>query len=70
MNNVVLIEGDSITLGQFLKLTKIISTGGQAKFFIETNNIKINNNIVNGRSTKIFSGDVVWINNKAYFVKN
>ncbi|VEU60416.1 s4-like RNA-binding protein [Mycoplasmopsis bovigenitalium] len=70
MNNVVLIDGNSITLGQFLKLTKIISTGGQAKFFIETNNIKINNNVVNGRNTKIFSGDVVWINNKAYFVKN
>ncbi|WP_096386598.1 RNA-binding S4 domain-containing protein [Mycoplasmopsis bovigenitalium] len=70
MNNVVLIDGNSITLGQFLKLTKIISTGGQAKFFIETNNIKINNNTANGRSTKIFSGDVVWINNKAYFVKN
>lgn len=70
MNNVVLIEGNSITLGQFLKLTKIIATGGQAKFFIESNNIKINNNVVNGRNTKIFSGDVVWINNKAYFVKN
>lgn len=70
MNNVVLINGNSITLGQFLKLTKIITTGGQAKFFIETNNIKINNNTASGRSTKIFSGDVVWINNKAYFVKN
>ncbi|MEA4115252.1 RNA-binding S4 domain-containing protein [Mycoplasma sp. 744] len=66
--NQIIIETDFITLGQFLKKAKIIDTGGQAKYFLEFNDVKINNNIPQGRSSKIYPGDAIWINNIVYQV--
>ncbi|EGV00466.1 RNA-binding S4 domain-containing protein [Mycoplasmopsis columbina] len=68
MQRQVEINDDFITLGQFLKKAQIIDTGGQAKFFIETNNIKINNKKPIGRGSKIFAGDSVWIEGYLYKV--
>ena len=36
------IEGDFITLGQFLKAADIISSGGEAKGFLLNNKVLIN----------------------------
>ncbi|MEA4333779.1 RNA-binding S4 domain-containing protein [Mycoplasma sp. 1232] len=63
------IIGDSIKLSQFLKKINETDTGGQAKFFIETNDIKINNKKPEGRSSKIHPGDVVWINDQIYVIE-
>ena len=38
----VSITTEYVTLGQFLKLADIISSGGQAKFFLEDVMIKVN----------------------------
>ncbi|MGL5205108.1 MAG: RNA-binding S4 domain-containing protein [Metamycoplasmataceae bacterium] len=64
------IKGQSIRLGQLIKKLNLIDTGGQAKEFIENNNIKINNEKPKGRSTKIFVGSTVWIDDEVYMIVN
>ncbi|KKB26700.1 hypothetical protein MM26B8_04920 [Mycoplasmopsis meleagridis] len=68
MNNTIEIKDDFITLGQFLKKAKLIETGGQSKYFIEYNDITINNRKPEGRGSKIYINDTVWINNIVYQV--
>ena len=36
------IDGEYITLGQFLKEESIISSGGQAKFYLQDNPVTLN----------------------------
>ncbi|QNM93652.1 RNA-binding S4 domain-containing protein [Mycoplasma sp. Pen4] len=60
------IKGDSIKLSQFLKKIDEIDTGGAARFFIENNDIKINDRTPEGRGSKIHVGDIVWVNDTIY----
>ncbi|MBU4690443.1 RNA-binding S4 domain-containing protein [Mycoplasma sp. ES3157-GEN-MYC] len=69
MNNIVFINNGFITIGQLLKKVGLIDTGGQAKYYLENNKIKINDKTPIGRNTKVFAGDVVWVNNLIYYVK-
>ncbi|MBC8080325.1 MAG: S4 domain-containing protein YaaA [Gorillibacterium sp.] len=55
------IQTDYITLGQFLKLTDCISTGGQAKSFLQETRILINDEPDNRRGRKLVDGDQVLI---------
>ncbi|PZD96633.1 S4 domain-containing protein YaaA [Paenibacillus sambharensis] len=48
-----------ITLGQFLKIADCIGTGGQAKFFLQENEIHINGEPDNRRGRKLYPGDTV-----------
>ncbi|MBN4083652.1 RNA-binding S4 domain-containing protein [Mycoplasma sp. CSL10137] len=59
---IVKIRDESIKLGQFLKKIREISTGGESKYFLQNNDIKINGIKPVGRSTKIHVGDTIWIN--------
>ncbi|UUM19816.1 MULTISPECIES: RNA-binding S4 domain-containing protein [unclassified Mycoplasma] len=59
---IVKIKGDSIKLSQFLKKIHETQTGGQAKYFVKNNSIKINGETPQGRSSKIKPGDIVWVN--------
>ena len=38
----ITITSEFITLGQFLKYADVISTGGEAKFFLQENEVIIN----------------------------
>ena len=49
----IAITTDYITLGQFLKLSDCISTGGQAKFFVVENKIEVNGQAENRRGRKL-----------------
>ncbi len=60
------IIGEFIKLGQLIKKLNLIDTGGQVKDFIENNEIKINNEKPKGRSTKVFVGSTVWIDEEVY----
>ncbi len=60
--NKVYIKGDYIQLNQLLKYTGIISTGGEAKFFIESNDITLNGVEVYELRKKIRCGDELIIN--------
>lgn len=57
-----------IKLEQFLKLADVVSTGGEAKLFLLTNEIYVNNEVENRRGRKLYKGDVVKINNILYQV--
>lgn len=50
-----------ITLGQLLKLSNIISNGGEAKFYLATHNVFINSELDSRRGRKIYPGDLVEI---------
>ncbi|TQC51561.1 RNA-binding S4 domain-containing protein [Mycoplasmopsis mucosicanis] len=70
MKNTIIIKEKYIEIGKLLKIIGLIQTGGQAKYFLSENEIKINNSTPQGRNTKVYVGDVVWINNSVYIVKN
>lgn len=55
----IAIRDEYITLGQFLKLADCISTGGQAKFFLQETEIRINGEPDNRRGRKLVPGDKV-----------
>ena len=55
----IAIQTEYITLGQFLKLSDCISTGGQAKFFLQENEVLINGEADNRRGRKLYAGDKV-----------
>lgn len=51
-----------VTLNVVLKLTGIISTGGQAKFYLQENEVLVNGEPDNRRGRKLYPGDVVITN--------
>lgn len=51
-----------ITLGQLLKYANLLQSGGEAKGFIATNQITVNQVEESRRGRKIYPGDVVVIN--------
>ena len=64
---IVRISTEYITLGQFLKFADVITNGGEAKRFIMTNKIYVNNELTTQRGKKLRDKDVVNINNSLYF---
>jgi len=55
----IVINTEYITLGQFLKLSDCISTGGHAKFFLQENEVLINGEADNRRGRKLYVSDRV-----------
>lgn len=64
------ITTEYITLGQFLKLSRIISNGGDAKIFLMTTQVYVNGELEQRRGRKLRDGDVVKVNGKEYLIKN
>ena len=60
------VKGDFITLGQFLKLTDLISTGGEAKFAVKELHITVNGEAENRRGRKLRRNDNVVIEGKEF----
>ncbi|WP_438445192.1 S4 domain-containing protein YaaA [Gorillibacterium sp. sgz5001074] len=56
---VVPIRGEYITLGQFLKITDIISSGGEAKLYLAEAKILVNGEPDNRRGRKLYPNDTV-----------
>lgn len=57
--NEIVIDTEFITLGQALKLTDSISSGGMAKWFLHENDVYVNGEVDKRRGRKLFHGDVV-----------
>lgn len=53
------IESSFITLAQLLKLTDQIDSGGQARFFLQEVEVKVNNELESRRGRKIYPQDIV-----------
>ncbi len=69
MENII-INKEYITLVQFLKMESIISSGGEVKYFLEENDVKLNNIDVFEKRKKIYPNDVLVINEDSYTFKN
>ncbi len=55
------ISTEFITLGQFLKLADVISTGGMAKWFLSEHEVFVNGEPENRRGKKLVNNDLVEI---------
>ena len=55
-----------ITLNVLLKLTNIISTGGEAKYYLVNNEVYVNDILENRRGRKLYKGDVVKVEGKVF----
>lgn len=55
----VAISGDSIRLGQFLKLANLVESGGHAKEVIAAGEVQVNGEVVTSRGFSLVDGDVV-----------
>ncbi len=61
MERKIAITTEYITLGQLLKLSDVVSYGGEAKRFLSTNVVLINGENDNRRGRKLRPGDKVEI---------
>lgn len=57
-----------ITLGVLLKITGIIDTGGQAKFFLAENMVLVNGEEENRRGRKLYHGDLIQVGKQAFSI--
>ncbi|KRK64130.1 hypothetical protein FC72_GL000696 [Companilactobacillus tucceti DSM 20183] len=69
MSQKIKIETEFITLGQLLKDVGIISTGGQAKWFLQDNAVQLNGELENRRGKKLRKGDVLVIQDESYEIE-
>ncbi|MBR0418736.1 MAG: S4 domain-containing protein YaaA [Erysipelotrichaceae bacterium] len=55
-----------ITLGQFIKITDHISSGGEAKLFLYSHEVYVNNEKEDRRGRKLYHGDQIRIGSEVY----
>lgn len=60
------IQGEYITLGQFLKFTQTIAEGGMAKFYLSTHEVLVNGEKEIRRGRKLRPGDLVSLDGVRY----
>ncbi|SFR11910.1 RNA-binding S4 domain-containing protein [Desulfoscipio geothermicus] len=58
---------DEIKLDQFLKWSRVTSTGGQSKLLIASDMVRVNGRLENRRSRKLKHGDLVEVENMGSF---
>lgn len=58
-NHIITLKTEFITLGQLLKLTNTVATGGEVKNFLTNNLVKVNDESEKRRGRKLYKGDVV-----------
>ena len=59
------LSGDYIKLGQLLKATGMVSSGSDARFFIQNKKVSVNGEICTMRGKKVVKGDTVSFNNES-----
>jgi ribosome-associated protein len=62
-------SGPYITVGQLLKKLDLVSSGGEAKAFLEEQPPKVNGEKESRRGRKLISGDKVQIGRQTYVLK-
>jgi ribosome-associated protein len=61
----VSIRGDTIRLGQVLKLTGLAGSGGEARALIEAGAVRVNREVETRRGRQLRRGDVVAVGDDA-----
>lgn len=64
------IKTEYITLGQFLKFVNIIGDGSEAKYYLASNKVFVNNELENRRGRKLYPGMTIDIAGKKYLIIN
>lgn len=64
----ITIETEYIKLDQFLKLSGVVQTGGQAKLIISEGNVIVNGTPVLERGRKIRKNDIIEIKDNEKFI--
>jgi ribosome-associated protein len=67
-NDAVPIEGESIRLGQFLKLAGALDTGGDVKEAIIDGDVTVNDEVERRRGRQLQLGDVVGFESRSFRV--
>ncbi len=62
------INGEYIKLEQFLKMANIVSTGGEAKYYLMENKVLVNGVEENRRGRKLYPGDIVVVEGRKLIV--
>ncbi len=62
------LNSEYIKLDQFLKMANIISTGGEAKFYLVENEVLVNGVKENRRGRKLYPGDIVTVEGRKLIV--
>lgn len=63
------IKTEYITLGQFLKFTGFVYSGGDIKHVLETEKIWVNNEIENRRGKKIYPGMKIKFRDQEFIIE-
>ena len=63
------ITTDYITLQQLLKIEDVISSGGEAKYFLSNNEVYVNGELENRRGRKLYPNDVIKVLGKEYQIE-
>ena len=61
------IDSEFVTLGQLLKMTDAISSGGMAKWFLQEYEVYVNEELEDRRGRKLYIGDEVDIPGEGRF---
>ncbi|MCK8607434.1 S4 domain-containing protein YaaA [Apilactobacillus ozensis] len=67
MKKNVIISTDFITLGQLLKEENVVSSGGQAKWYLRENTVMVNSEPDDRRGRKLYDGDNVEVPDAGMF---
>ena len=62
----VKIKTEYIELQQLLKMEDYISSGGQAKYYLQENEVYVNGELESRRGRKLRAGDVINIDKEEY----
>lgn len=63
---IIKITTDYITLQQLLKMTDIISSGGEAKWFLAENKVLVNNEPEERRGKKLYKDYIIKVKNRTF----
>jgi ribosome-associated protein len=66
--NEIVIDTEFVTLGQFLKMTDAISSGGMAKWFLSEHDVYVNGEVEDRRGRKLRHQDTVNIPGVGRFI--
>lgn len=64
----VKINTEYITLQQLLKMENIISSGGEAKFYLADNPVLVNNETENRRGRKLYPNDIIVVGEEEFVI--
>lgn len=67
--NTLKITTEYITLQQLLKIEDIISSGGEAKFFLANNVVYVNGEEENRRGRKLYPNDIIKVSGKEFKIE-